>query len=103
MNQPLHLDEIEIWHGHPDLYMKKLEQILNTPDDSDIGYFIDVYLRYPDNIKKTKHFPFRPENKIFPRDKFNEFMKKSRLKNYTKTKKLICDWTDKFFFNIICW
>ena len=42
----------------------KLEDILNTPDDSDIGYFIEVDLNYSDNIKeKTKHFPFAPVNK----------------------------------------
>ena len=40
-----------------------LEDILNTPDDSDIGYFIEVDLKYPDKIKeKTKHFPIAPEN-----------------------------------------
>ena len=37
----------------------KLEDILKTTDDSDIGYFIGVDLKYPDNIKeKTKNFPF---------------------------------------------
>ena len=37
---------------------------LNTPDDSEIGYFLEVDLKYPDNIKqKTKCFPFCPENK----------------------------------------
>ena len=37
----------------------KLEDILNTPDDSEIGYFVEVDLKYPDNIKeKTKYFPF---------------------------------------------
>ena len=35
----------------------KLKDILNTPDDSAIGYFIEVDLKYPDNIKeKTKTF-----------------------------------------------
>ena len=29
----------------------KLEDILNIPDDSDIGFFIEVDLNYPDNIK----------------------------------------------------
>ena len=29
----------------------KLEDIFNTPDDSDIGYFIEVDLKYPINIK----------------------------------------------------
>ena len=32
-----------------------LEEILNTLDDSEIGYFLEVDLKYPDNIKeKTK-------------------------------------------------
>ena len=31
----------------------KLEEILNTPDGSDIGYFIEVDLNYPD-IQKMK-------------------------------------------------
>ena len=58
-------DKNEMWHGHPDLYVNKLEEILNTPDDSDIGYFVEVDLKYPDNIKEeTKNFPFTPENKI---------------------------------------
>ena len=63
MSQRLAYEENEIWHGHPDLYMKKLEEISNTPDDSDIGYFVEVDLAYPDNIKeKSTKFPFCPEN-----------------------------------------
>ena len=42
----------------------KLEDTLKTPDDSDIGYFIEVDLRYPANIKeKTKFFLIAPEKK----------------------------------------
>ena len=37
MIQPLPFDEIEMWHDQPDLYIKKLQEILNTPNDSDIG------------------------------------------------------------------
>ena len=33
MSQPIPYDEIEMWHGHPDSYMNKLKEILNTPDD----------------------------------------------------------------------
>ena len=58
MSEPLPYDEIK--------FDKKvnLEDILNTPDDSDIGYFIEADLIYPDNIKeKTKNFPFAPVNK----------------------------------------
>ena len=43
----------------------KLKNLLNTPDVSDTGFFIEVDLKYPDNIKeKTKHFPFAPEKKL---------------------------------------
>ena len=43
----------------------KIEDKLNTPDDNDIVYFIEVDLKYPDNLKeKTKLFPFAPEKKI---------------------------------------
>ena len=60
------------------------------------GYFIEVHLRYPDNIEeKTKNFPFCPENKIIDKDKYNEYMKEVKPKSYIKSKKLIRDWTDK--------
>ena len=96
MSQMLPYDEIEMWHGHPDLYMNWLEEILNTPNDNEIGYFLEVDLKYPDNIKeKTKHFPICPENKIIPKEKYNEYMNEIKHKNYTKSKKLICDWSDK--------
>ena len=96
MIQPLPYDEIEMWHGDPDLYMNWLEENLNTPDDSDIGYFIEADLRYPDNIKeKTKNFPFCPENKLIDKDKYNDYMQEIKPENYVKSKKLICDWTDK--------
>ena len=74
----------------------KLEDILNTPDDSEIGYFVEVDLKYPDNIKqKTKYFPFCPENKFSPQDKFTNYMNEIKPDSYTQCKKLICDWTDK--------
>ena len=96
MSQMLPSDEIEMWHGHPDLYMDKLEEILNTPDDNDIGYFIEVDLKYLDHIKeKTKNFPFAPPNKNIDEDKYTEYMKKIKPKNYTKSRELICDRMDK--------
>ena len=40
--------------------------ILNTPDDNEIGYFLEVDLRFTDNIKeKTKKFLFCSEKKLF--------------------------------------
>ena len=68
----LYLDATNLYGhstGSPLLYDEidknvKLEDILKTPDDSDIGYFIEVDLIYPVNVKEnTKHFPFAPENK----------------------------------------
>ena len=52
MSQSLPFDEIEMWHDHPDLYMNKIKQILSTPDVNDVGYFIEVDIKYPDNIKE---------------------------------------------------
>ena len=65
MSQMLPYDEIEMWHGHPDLYMNWLEEILNTTDDNEIGYFLEVDLKYLDNIKKKQnifHFAQRIKN-----------------------------------------
>ena len=99
--QPLPYDGIEMWHGHPDLYMNILEEILNTPDDSDIVYFVEVDLNYPDNIKeKTKNFPFAPGIYVFPKDKYNDYMKKIQPKKYAKAKNIKCESSDKKNFSI---
>ena len=103
MSQPLLYYKISMLHGHPDLYMNWLEQISKTPDDCDSGYFIEVDLNFPDNLKgKTKNFPFCPENKSIHKDEYNEYMKKIKPKNYTKAKKLIYDWTDKKNYLVHC-
>ena len=63
MSQFLPYDEIEKCHGDPDKYWNWLDEILKTPDDEGIGYFVEVGPKYPDDIKvKTKKFPFCPEN-----------------------------------------
>ena len=73
-----------------------LDEILDIPDDNDIGYFLEVDLNYSYILKeKTKTFSFCPEIKKINPDNYNNYMKKMKLKNYTKSKKLICDWTDK--------
>ena len=46
MSQPLPYDEIKFDNN------VNLEDILNTRDDSDIGYFVEVDLKYPDNNKQ---------------------------------------------------
>ena len=51
MSEPLTYDEIKFDSK------VKLENRLNIPDDNDIGYFIEVELKYPDKIKeKNKTF-----------------------------------------------
>ena len=54
MIQPLPYDEIKIWHGDPDLHMNKFDDILKTPDDSDIGFFVEFDPKHPDKRKETK-------------------------------------------------
>ena len=90
MSQPLLYDETKFNKN------VKLENILNTPNDSDIGYFIEIVLKYTDNMKeKTKPFPFAPVNKKIIPDDFNDYMKTIKPDTYTQTKKLICDWSDR--------
>ena len=90
MSQMLPYDEIKFDTNG------KLEDILNTPNDSDNGLFIEIDLTYADNIKeKTKHFPFTPENKKINPDDFSDYMKEIIPDIYTQNKKLICDWSDK--------
>ena len=63
-SESLPYDEIELWKSHPDCYRYNLEDILNTSDDSDIGHFVEVDLRDPDEIKeKAKNFPPCPVKK----------------------------------------
>ena len=90
MSEPLPYDEIKFDNE------VKLEKILNTPDDNDIGYLIEVDLKYPDNIKKkTKNFPFAPVNKKINPDNFSDYRKEIKPDTHTQTSKLICDWSDK--------
>ena len=59
MSQPLPYDEISYDRN------VKLEGILSTPDDSEIGYLIGVDLSYRDYIKEeTRNLTFAPENEV---------------------------------------
>ena len=82
MSQPLPYDEIKFDKN------VKLKEILST-GDSDIGYFVEVDLKYPDKVKKkTKRFSFAPENKKIDPDDFSDYMKKMKPDAYTQTKKI---------------
>ena len=82
MSQILPYDEIKFDNN------VKLEDILNTPNDSDIGYFVEVDLKYHDKIKqKTKNFPFAPVNEKNNHDDFSDFIKTIKRDTNTQTKK----------------
>ena len=90
MSQYLPYDEIKFDN------ITKLEDIINTSDDSNIGYFIEVDLTYPNKIKeKTKNFPFASMNKKINPDNFNDYMKEIKPDTYIETSKLICDLSNK--------
>ena len=76
-----------MWHGSPDLYMKKREEILDNLDDSETGFFLEFDIRYRDDIKKTKNLPFCPETDVLPNHNCNDYMKKIKPTNYTEPKK----------------
>ena len=61
MSQSLPYDETEF-----DKNVKQ-QDTLNTPNDSDIGFFIECDLKKPDNIKKAKKFSFCREKKLVPK------------------------------------
>ena len=90
MSQYLPYDEIKFDNNI------NLEDIINTSDDNDIGYFVEVALKYPDKIKeKSKNFPFAPVNKKINTNDFKDYMKEIKPDTYMQSSKLICDWSDK--------
>ena len=89
MSQILPHDEIEFDNN------VELEDILDTTDYNDTGYFVEVDVKYSDNIKeKTKEFPFCAENRKVNSTDFTEYMKKNKSKTNIENKKLLCDWSD---------
>ena len=72
------------------------EDIFNTPDDNEFGYFIECNLEYPAEIKeKTKNFPFCPYQTKADPNLFSGYMNNINQPNYKPTSKLMCDVTNK--------
>ena len=88
MSEPLPYDEIKFDN------IVKLEDILNTPDNSDIVYFIEADLIDPDNLKEKKNFHLFLKIKKIDLDN-NDYMKEIKPDTYVRSSKLICDWSDK--------
>ena len=73
----------------------ELEDISNTPNESNVGFFVEVDLNFSDNIKKNKKlYSFSNEQKANISD-FTEYVKSNKPKSYRPHDKLICDWYDK--------
>ena len=88
MSHPLPYDEFRFDRN------VKLEDILNVPDDSDIGFFPEFDLKYPHNIKE-KNFPICPEKRKVNLDDFTQYMNENNPNTYTQNGKLISDCIDK--------
>src|SRR5271156_6848184 len=72
-------------------------EIMNIPDDYDYGYYFQVDLNYPDNIKEhTKNFPIIPnKRKIADYELSDQQGFEIRDKIRIPQEKLICDQYDK--------
>ena len=56
---------------------------MNTPDNSDIGYFLEVDLSYLYKMRqKNIYFPICPENKSESEDVFDDYMTRIKPKNF---------------------
>ena len=65
-----------------------LDQILDTPDDSELGYCVLADLTYSDHYTdKTKFFLLCPESNAIDRDNFTEYMNEHTRDQYTSVKK----------------
>ena len=75
------------------------EDILNTPDDNEFGYFIECDLEYPAEIKeKTENFPLCPYQTKADPELFTTYMNSVKQPNYKPTEKLMCDLTNKYIY-----
>ena len=61
--------------------------VINTPDDSDIGYMGEVYISFPKETHELlKQFAPCPENKIPTTEWFSEYQQYSQLLTHANTK-----------------
>ena len=62
----------------------KLDEILRNSDNIDVGYLIEIHLKYSEERrKKTKYFPFCPEKKCSSEDNFFEYLINLKPKPFT--------------------
>ena len=72
------------------------EDILNTLDVNEYGYFNECDLEYPAEIKeKNENFPFCPYQTKADPELFTTYMNSVKQPNYKQTEKLMWDLTNK--------
>ena len=63
---------------------RELGDIINTPDDNAFYFFFQLDSRYPkDKQEKTENFPFCPENKFSPQNRFSNYLTDIKLTKCT--------------------
>ena len=74
----------------------KVQDILNTEENREIGYILEVDLSYADETnERNELFPFCLEKKVSAQNVLRDHMNKTKSKTYTPCRKLICDCTPK--------
>ena len=71
-------------------------ETLETDDCAETGYFVEVDLHYPNELKeKSKNFRLYPVNQKANINDFSEYMKSIKQEIYRPHAKIKCDWSDK--------
>jgi hypothetical protein len=77
---------------------EEVPNILEIPEDSSIGYTLEVDLEYPKELHKTyTAYPLTPENLEVSAEEMSEYQQNliKNLGHYTKTKKLVPNLNNK--------
>ena len=78
-----------------------LDTILSTPDDADVGYFVECDMTYPDSIKKKScYFPFCPEKMAVNINDLSEYQRGVMNEHHRPQEKLMCTQTDKIRYKV---
>ena len=95
------LHDLSMTHSVPYSELKfdrnvKLEDRIYTPDVSDIGYFVEVDLKTPDEVNENSvSFSFAPVNKNCNPDNFTPYKNENKPITYTQTRNLLSDLSDE--------
>ena len=85
-------------------HLSNAENILKLDSEGDVGYYFEIDLIYPDNIKNnTKDFPLAPESGYVSEDMFSPFMKQLRETldfKFRPTRKLLMTQTDRYNYRV---